>query len=109
MTSGRPAEGRHLIIWEFHIRPEQEALFEQTYGPEGRWAKFFKQSVGYIGSELILDFKDSLRYVTLDFWESREAYEVFRGEHQAEYEAIDQDCEKMTESEVEVGRFERIG
>ena len=100
------------VIWLFGSSTydlELKERFEQTYGPEGRWVEFFRQSDGYIGSELIRDFKDGLRYVTLDFWGSREAYETFRGRHRAEYEAIDRECEKMTESEVEVGRFERMG
>jgi heme-degrading monooxygenase HmoA len=109
MLNGQHADWSYLIIWEFRIRPEAKEHFEQAYGPEGQWARFFKQNKGYIGTELNRDLKDPRRYVTLDFWASREAYTSFRKEHHAEYQAIDRECEELTESEVEVGSLERIG
>jgi quinol monooxygenase YgiN len=52
---------------------------------------------------------DPGRYLTLDLWVSRAAYEKFRADHAAEYRAIDAQCEALTEHEAEVGRFERLG
>jgi hypothetical protein len=54
------------------------------------------------------DSKQPLRYLTLDFWVSCEAYERFREASKTEYAAIDRECEELTESETEVGSFERI-
>jgi hypothetical protein len=39
---------------------------------------------------------------------SREAYRKFREVCRTEYAAIDGDCEQLTESETEVGSFERV-
>jgi heme-degrading monooxygenase HmoA len=100
---------RYLIIWEFRVRAGMEARFESAYGPRGSWAQFFSKGKGYVSTELNHDLKDSQRYVTLDFWVSREAYESFRREHAAEYKALDEEFERMTEEELEVGNFERIG
>jgi len=47
-------------------------------------------------------------YLTLDFWSSQAAYDHFRAERAADYKTIDQQCEEMTESEREVGRFLRV-
>lgn len=52
--------------------------------------------------------KDPARYLTLDFWESREAYDAFRAQHAAEYAAIDRECEALTAEEKALGNFERI-
>jgi hypothetical protein len=47
--------------------------------------------------------------VTLDFWQSRSAYERFRDQHLEQYQVIDQKCQTMTEKEVALGTYERIG
>src|SRR5438876_7519990 len=104
-----PAEWRYLIIWEFRVRAGMEARFEEVYGPQGDWAQFFADDGGFVRTELNHDLKDSRRYVTLDFWVSREAYENFRRQHASRYGALDQEFEAMTEKELEVGKFERVG
>jgi hypothetical protein len=38
-------------------------------------------------------------YVTIDEWESREAYEEFREKRAAEYAEIDKECESLTAGE----------
>ena len=102
-------EGKYLIVWEFRVRRGIEAQFEQVYGPNGKWAQLFSQGQGYVRTELHRDTKEILRYLTLDTWTSRQAYEEFREAHAAEYAAIDAECERMTTSEVEIGRYERVG
>ncbi len=100
-------EWRYLIVWEFHVRVGMEHAFEAAYGPDGDWTRFFKQDEGYIRTELNRDVKDPQRYLTMDFWTSEKLYENFHRRCSAEYRKIDQMCEAMTESESEVGRFER--
>jgi heme-degrading monooxygenase HmoA len=100
---------KYLIVWEFRVRPEMNAEFESAYGPGGTWAAFFSRGAGYVATELNRDQEDSRRYVTLDFWTCRSAYESFRRQHLEQYRAIDATCERMTESEIEVGCFERYG
>ena len=99
---------RYLIIWEFRVRPGMEGRFEEAYGPQGDWAQFFTRGAGYVRTELNHDLKDSRRYTTLDFWASRDAYDNFRRQHAAEYAALDDKFEELTESELEIGRFERV-
>ena len=102
-----------LIMWEFQVCAGMKKHFEKGYGPEGEWARLFAQDEAYIGTELIHDLKGrGLKgegtYVTLDFWQSQEAYDAFRKRHLAKYKALDQKCEEMTESEREIGRFARV-
>jgi heme-degrading monooxygenase HmoA len=77
-----------------------------VYGSTGLWAKFFQQSPAYLRTELLQDPTTTSRYLTLDFWTSRAAYERFKTEHTADYHAIDEKCEALTENELEIGRFE---
>ncbi len=109
MTHNHKDKWRLLIIWEFTVRPGTEKIFEETYGPEGDWAHLFQQSNEYLGMELVRDSDQARRYLTLDFWTSEEEYDKFRSQHAAEYKAIDQKCESMTEHEREIGRYLRTG
>jgi len=99
---------KYLVIWEFHVRRGMEAAFEKSYGPEGNWAQLFRGSDGFVATELNRDVKEAGRYLTLDFWTSKEAYDDFRARHAARYKEIDAECEAMTEKEVEIGKFARV-
>jgi len=99
----------YVAIWEFRVRPRMKKRFLAAYGPEGEWAKLFRQDKRYIGTQLIQDLKARRTYMTVDFWTSQAAYENFRRRHASEYEAIDARCESLTESEREVGSYVKVG
>jgi heme-degrading monooxygenase HmoA len=98
----------YVVVWEFRPIAGTEERFEEAYGPRGAWARLFAMGEGFVGTELNQDLKDPTRYLTLDFWESKEAYEAFRAKHAAEYIAIDRECEALTAEEKALGAFERI-
>jgi quinol monooxygenase YgiN len=98
-----------VIIWEFRVRRGKQREFEKVYGPDGEWAEFFSAGKGYLGTELIRDEEVPLRFVTLDFWKSQAAYELFKKKHRAEYRQIDKKCESLTEGEKPIGYFRRVG
>lgn len=83
-----------------------KSAFEKSYGPEGVWARFFRTGEGFVATELIVD--ESGRYLTIDYWVSEETYDKFRAQHAEGYQKIDAECEAMTESEMEIGRFARV-
>jgi heme-degrading monooxygenase HmoA len=97
-----------LVIWEFTVRGGQERAFGKAYGPEGEWVKLFCKDSAYLGTELVRDVENGKKYLTLDYWNSEEAYEEFRRRHAAEYKTIDAACEAMTESEREIGRYATV-
>lgn len=82
-------------------------MFEEIYGAEGAWTKLFGRDVAYRGTRLVKDVARERVYLTLDFWETREAYEKFKKENAAEYERIDRECEGMTVRELRLGEFLR--
>jgi hypothetical protein len=96
-----------VIIWEFRINPRKRRAFRLAYGPDGEWARFFRKGEGYLGTELICDSHEPVRYITLDYWKSRKHYEIFKKQNRKMYEIIDQRCEALTTKEVEIGMFSR--
>ena len=86
-----------VTVWKFVVRPERAAEFEQHYGPDGSWAALFRQSPGYVRTEL---FRGNEReYITIDYWENADEYRDFRDRHAVEYERLDAQMQALTESE----------
>jgi len=97
-----------VALWEYEVKPGSEERFENAYGPAGDWVRLFRSDSQYIQTRLV---KDSLRervYLTMDFWESREAYEEFMGRHKADYAAIDATGEGLTLNERRIGWYEQV-
>ena len=97
-----------VALWEYEVKPGSEERFENGYGPDGDWVRLFRSDSHYYETRLV---RDSFRrgvYLTMDFWESREAYKAFLAEHRAEYEAIDAKGEELTVEERRIGLFEKV-
>jgi heme-degrading monooxygenase HmoA len=108
MNNDLAGEWGYVVVWAFRPRPGAELRFEEVYGPRGKWARLFSGGEGFVATALNRDLKDSGRYLTLDFWKSKQAYEAFRAKHAGEYAAIDRECEALTAEECSLGAFERI-
>ena len=103
------AAAEYVIVWEFWIRQDREAEFVEKYGPEGAWARFFRGSRGYIRTELVRDVAADHRFLTLDYWQTEEEFKRFREQNLAEYERLDKEFERLTETEMRLGAFYRAG
>jgi heme-degrading monooxygenase HmoA len=95
----------YVYVWEFRVRPEKAAIFEQTYGPNGDWAALFRRAAGYVGTLLLKDRAVANRYLTVDRWQSEAAYNQFRERFAAEYRALDERCEALTLEERSLGVY----
>jgi heme-degrading monooxygenase HmoA len=98
----------YTIIWEYRIRTERVDEFEQIYHPGGKWTELFKKGTGYLGSDLLCDPEDKQRYMTIDRWVSSEDYESFLSQWKKEYEALDLQCEGLTEEEALLGKWKAV-
>ena len=78
MPDSHASEWNFVAIWEFRVSPQATARFEEAYGADGVWAGFFRGAEGFVRTELVHDAYRPERYLTLDFWTSRESYENFR-------------------------------
>jgi heme-degrading monooxygenase HmoA len=94
------------ILWQFDTTGEQAAAFAEAYGPDGPWVAFFRQAEGYRGTELFERTVEPHRFLTLDRWETRAAYEAFRRERATEYAALDAACEALTIRELFLAAWE---
>lgn len=92
--------------WEYKVKEAHLDAFEHQYGPNGEWVKFFKKSDDYISTELLRDVNDTQRFVTIDYWTSKEARDRFRKQFKESYERIDKMCDAFTEAEKPIGDFE---
>jgi heme-degrading monooxygenase HmoA len=95
-------------MWEFIVSPEHAGVFERTYGPSGDWAQLFRRAAGYLRTELHRDRSQPHRFITIDYWESKESWEAFRTRFAEEFEALDRRCAAWTTHEAQIGRFEPV-
>ena len=93
----------YRLVWEFDAKPERVADFEKVYSADGRWCGFFRLSPDYLGTELYRSANNPLRFVTVDQWRSRTAYEAFRKANAAEYAALDDWCRQLLVHERMLG------
>jgi heme-degrading monooxygenase HmoA len=95
-----------VILWTFDVAADRREAFERAYGPSGDWAMLFARSPDYLGTELLPDPEHDRRYVTVDHWTTREAFEEFRRQWKAEYEALDRACAALTTAETPLGAYD---
>ena len=69
---------------------------------------FFAGARGYIGTELLRERENPGRYLLIDRWESRDAFEVFAKEHQAEYFRRSEDTAFYYLQELKLGEYETV-
>jgi heme-degrading monooxygenase HmoA len=96
-----------VTLWEFEVKSGSKELFERTYGPDGEWVQLFRRDARYGGTRLLREVGAVQVYVTVDWWESRAAYEEFREKFAAGYKALDRKCEALTERERHLGEYEK--
>ena len=91
------------IVWEFDAAPERVSEFERVYGSSGKWVDFFRRSEDYVSTELFRSLDSPTRFMTLDSWRTRAAYEAFRKAHAEDYGRIDEECSQLTAHERILG------
>jgi heme-degrading monooxygenase HmoA len=94
------------LVFRYDARDSED--FERAYGSDGEWAQFFRQGVGYVGTELLRDIEEPDRYVVIDRWESPEAYNAFLAEHSGEYLRRGDEARFSYLQELRMGTFENI-
>jgi heme-degrading monooxygenase HmoA len=99
----------YSIVWEFRVPLERVPDFEAAYGPDGAWARLFARAAGFIEVELLRSTQQEGRYLTIDRWESRAAFEAFLAQFAAEYKELDASFEGLAPAETRVGAFVRVG
>jgi heme-degrading monooxygenase HmoA len=94
-----------IYLWSYRVPPQTADEFLRLYGPEGRWVRLFRRAPGYLGTHLYRDRNDGDRYLTIDRWESEEAFRTFRARFANEFERLDSEGECLTLEETPLGEF----
>ena len=94
-----------VVVWQFAIAEEKVSAFEAAYGPEGSWARLFRGSPSYCGTELLKDAFVPGGYLTIDRWENEEAFRAFRRDRDSAYEELDRACDELTSKETRIGAY----
>jgi heme-degrading monooxygenase HmoA len=97
-----------LALWEFHVKPGCEERFERVYGPGGDRSRLFRSDPHYRATRLLRDPARPNCCTTLDFWDSRAAYESFKELLHAAYLALDKISDEFTRQERHLGSFSEI-
>jgi len=96
-------------IWQFRARADKTTEFRDAYGPGGAWAMLFRRGPGYLGTELFESTTDATTYITVDRWESAEAWQAFLCAWSEDYAALDERCGALTVTEAEIAVFHGQG
>lgn len=99
----------YCYVWEFTVRSERLAEFEASYGPEGEWVQLFRRDPEYVRTLFLRDREAPTRFLTLDFWTSREACQAFRERFRFEFESLDERFQALTLQENYLGDFDVEG
>jgi heme-degrading monooxygenase HmoA len=97
-----------VIALVFAYETDDPERFEEVYGATGSWAGFFGGAPGYVGTELLRDVEQPSRYLVVDRWESREAYNAFVEEHRDEYMRRVDETAFLYRQELRLGTFENL-
>lgn len=97
-----------MLALVFSYEANDPAEFERVYGPEGEWSAFFRTGAGFVGTELLRDIESPSRYLVIDRWESREAYQSFVDAHREEYMRRVDETGFHYAQELRLGTFENV-
>jgi hypothetical protein len=87
----------YRIPFAYEVEPERRAEFEAVYGPDGRWARFFRTDPSYV--ETTLERVGDGGYLVTDHWRSRADYERFLARNAAHYEELSRAGERLYATE----------
>jgi heme-degrading monooxygenase HmoA len=94
-----------IRIWQFRVSTERADDFRAVYGPDGEWARLFRRETAFLGTELLHSATHPNVFLTIDRWDSAEAWAAFLRAWGDEYAALDRRCQQLTVAEGEIGTF----
>ena len=96
----------HIRVWSFQPAPGREGEFAAAYSGDGVWARLFGQAEGFVGTRLLAPEEAGGRWLTLDEWQSRDAFDRFQQAQGDAYRTLDEELAGLTADERFVGAFE---
>ena len=66
-----------LRVWEYEVPADRVDGFVAAYGPTGDWARLFARGDGFVRTELYRSAGSPTRFITVDRWRSKAAWQEF--------------------------------
>jgi len=97
--------GSFVYIWQYIIDLNFKTEFLTAYRADGDWVQLFSRDANYIKTELLQNSNHKDQYVTVDYWTSKSARDLFRVKYSQEFEELDKRCEIYTKIELFIGDY----
>lgn len=94
------------VFYRYRVHPSQARAFEHAYGPNGPWAELFSRHPGFRRTRLFRHHSDPQIYITIDVWETKEAYDEFRSLNSGLYNRLDAQLAMLKLEEHLLGYYE---
>lgn len=94
------------VFYRYRVHPAQIRAFEHAYGPDGPWAQLFARHPAYRRTRLFRHNSEAFVYVTIDVWDSKEAYDEFRRDNADDYNRLDAQLAMLKLEELLLGYYE---
>jgi heme-degrading monooxygenase HmoA len=94
------------VFYRYRVHPAQARAFEHAYGQTGPWVALFKRHAGFVRTRLFRHKSEPDIYITIDVWESKQAYDAFRSENAQEYRRLDAQLAMLKLEEHLLGYYE---
>ncbi|MEM6643224.1 MAG: hypothetical protein AAF616_09615 [Bacteroidota bacterium] len=89
--------------WKYSVS-SNHSLFEEAYGRNGEWFKFFESCDEFLGQEIMRSAEGTF-YLVLEKWISIEDYEHFLSSNRDAFEAISSNTESLYEEKLNLGSY----
>ena len=89
--------------WKYTVTSDQ-SKFEEVYGRNGKWFKFFEPCEDFLGQELMKG-SDGNTYIVLDKWMSEEDYEDFLAANRESYQSLESETRDLYDEELSLGNY----
>jgi heme-degrading monooxygenase HmoA len=96
----------HVRVWKFLPAPGREAEFATVYSGAGAWAQLFRQAGGFRDTALLAPVERGGPWLTLDRWDSLNAFERFQEDYGEAYRRLDSELMPLTVDESFIGAFD---
>ena len=96
------SEAGYVYVWAYRVDPQKIDTFVELYGPAGEWVALFRQAEGYIGTDLYRDVANETRFITIDRWATKSAFDEFKARHATEIDVLDRRGDELTKEETRI-------
>lgn len=94
------------VFYRYRVHPAQARAFEHAYGSTGPWAKLFGRHPSFRRTRLFRHRTEPGIYLTVDVWESKADYDVFRRMYSEDYRRLDRQLAMLKLEEHLLGFYD---